>query len=151
MRLPRLATSLTALACVAALGLGACGDDDSDEPATTGATVAAGPDLERYCELVTELDRRSNAIFDELGAGGVPTEEELAAAQLRVLEENAELIEELGVVVPDEIREDLELSVESAQERAEAGDATEPPPEVVEAGTRLQEFRRENCPGPGGA
>jgi hypothetical protein len=141
---PRLATILAALGCAAALALGACGGDD--ETTTAAETPAAQPDLERYCELVTELDRRSNEIFNELSAAGVPTEEELAAAQLQVLEENAALIDELSSVVPDEIREDFELSVESARERAEAGDASEPPRPVAQAGVRLQEFRDQNCP-----
>jgi hypothetical protein len=53
--------------------------------------------------------------------------------------------------VPEEIAADFELTLESARERAAAGDATEPPTEVAEAGVRLQEFRRENCPKPGDA
>ncbi len=143
----RFKLSLVALLCAAALAAAACGGDDETTGASTDtATTASEPDLERYCELVAELDRKSAAIFDALGAEAVPTEEELAAAQLQVLIENAELIEELASVVPTEIREDFDLSLESARERAEAGDATEPPQEVTEAGLRLQEYRRENCP-----
>ena len=137
----RLIPSLAALAAVAALA--GCGGDDTT---STEETVAAKPDLQRYCELVGELDARSAAIFSELEEAGVPTAEQLAAAQLRVLEENEELIAELAVVVPDEIRDDFELSVESARERAEAADASQPPQEVADAGIRLLQFRRDNCP-----
>jgi hypothetical protein len=143
-RQSRRGSSLIAALAVAALTIAGCGDDESADE----TTVAAQPDLERYCELVAELDRNSAAIFTETAEeaeGGIPSNEELAAAQLRVLEENEDLIAEAGVVVPDEIRDDFELSVESARERAEAGDASQPPKEVADAGIRLQEFRRDNC------
>jgi hypothetical protein len=129
---------------VAALAIAGCGGGDD----TDGETVAAQPDLERYCELVAELDRSSTEIFREIEGQEIPSSEDLAAAQLRVFEENEDLIAELEVVAPEEIREDVELSVESARERAEAGDATQPPKDVADASLRLQEFRRDNCPGP---
>ena len=142
----RLGASLIAALAVAAFALAACGG--GDETGTGDTTAARAPDLERYCELIAELDRNSAAIFDETAEeseDGIPSTEELAAAQLRVLEENEDLIAEAGVVVPDEIRDDFELSVESARERAEAGDASQPPKEVADASIRLQEFRRDNC------
>lgn len=141
----RLGASLITALAVAAFALAACGGGDETG---TGATVAGAPDLERYCELVAELDRNSAAIFRETAEkaeDGIPSTEELAAAQLRVLEENEDLIAEAGAVVPDEIRDDFELSVESARERAEVGDASQPPKAVADAGIRLQEFRRDNC------
>ena len=155
MRRSRLANTLVALACAAALGLVACGGDDDggtgEQTATTETlAVATEPDLERYCELVTELDRRSAEVFNELGAEGVPTDAELGAAQQQVLDENAELIDELARVTPEEIADDFELTLESARERAAAGDAASPPREVADAGERLQKFRRENCPQPSG-
>ncbi len=154
MRRSRLANTLVALACVAALGLVACGGDDDgtgEETATTETlAVATEPDLERYCELVTELDARSAEVFNELGAEGVPTDAELAAAQQQVLDENAELIDELARVTPEEIADDFELTLESARERAAAGDAASPPRDVADAGERLQKFRSENCPQPSG-
>jgi hypothetical protein len=142
-RQSRLGWSLIATLAVAALTIAACGGDDE-----SAGTVAAQPDLERYCELVAELDRNSAAIFEETAEeaeDGIPSTEELAAAQVRVFEENEDLITEAGAVVPDEIRDDFELSVESARQRAEAGDASQPPKEVADAGIRLQEFRRDNC------
>ena len=131
------------VALIAVIALVGCG---GGEDTSTDESVAAEPDLERYCELVGEFDARSAAVFSELEEAGVPTAEDLAAAQLRILEENEALIAEMTIVVPDEIREDFELSVESARERAEAADASQPPKEVADAGVRLVEFRRENCP-----
>ncbi len=126
--------------------------DEASTEAETTAAIASEPDLDRYCELVTQLDEASNEVFGELSADGtVPSNEELAAAQQQVLEENAALIDELSRVAPEEIAEDFELTLESARERAAAGDADEPPADVAKAGVRLQEFRRENCPMPGGA
>ena len=133
-------------ALVAVLAMAGCGGGDD----TTGSdtTVAAQPDVERYCELVTELDARANEIFREMEAEGIPSDEELAAAQLRVLNENEDLIAELEAVAPAEIREDVVLSIESSRERAEAADASQPSKQVADAGIRLQEFRRDNCAPP---
>ncbi|MET0127113.1 MAG: hypothetical protein ABW249_00870 [Solirubrobacterales bacterium] len=112
--------------------------------------MASEPDLDRYCELVAELDQRSAEIFSALSpTGEVPTDEELAAAQQQVFDENADLIDELSRAAPEEIADDFELTLDSARERAAAGDAGQPSKEVAEAGVRLRDFRRDNCPGPG--
>jgi hypothetical protein len=140
---------LALLIAAAVLALGACGGgDESTTAAAETVTTASEPDLDRYCELIAELDQRSADVFNELGAGGVPTNEELAAAQLQVLDDNAELIDEAIAVVPDEIQEDFQLSLDSARERAESGDASQPPKDVADAVVRLQDFRRDNCPKP---
>jgi hypothetical protein len=136
---------LVALLCAAAaLALGACGGDES----TSTATVASHPDVDRFCELVNTLDENSAAIFDALSADGIPTDQQLAAAQLQVLEENADLIDQLTAVTPTEIRDDFELSLDSARQRAEAGDSSQPPKDVAQANVRLLKFRRQNCPKP---
>jgi hypothetical protein len=156
MRNSRLGQNIAVAACATALALAlaACGGDDetstsADETTATTAEVASAPDLDRYCELLTELDAASAEIYNALGAdGSVPTDEELAAAQQQVFDENADLIDELATVTPTEIADDFELSLNSARERA--GDATivEPSKEEAEAGVRLQDFARENCPKP---
>ncbi len=133
-------------ATVAALALAACGGDDETTASTT--TAASNPDVDRYCEVVTELDQNSADVFDELGEEGVPSEQQLVDAQLKVLNDNADLIAELQEVAPTEISDDLQLSIDSARERAEAGDPSQPPQDVVDAGLRLQEFRKDNCPKP---
>jgi hypothetical protein len=137
---------LVALLCAAAaLALGACG---GDETTSSSASVASNPDVDRFCELVNQLDENSAAIFDAASANGIPTDQELAAAQLQVLDENADLIDELTAVTPTEIRDDFELSLDSARQRAEAGDASQPPKDVAQANVRLLKFRRQNCPKP---
>jgi hypothetical protein len=68
-----------------------------------------------------------------------------------VFEENAELIDELATVTPEEIADDFELSLNGARERADDATLTEPSKEEADAGIRLQEFARENCPQPADA
>jgi hypothetical protein len=137
---------LMALLCaLAAVALSACGGGGETSSSTT---VASHPDVDRFCELVNQLDENSAAIFDALSADGIPTDEQLAAAQLQVLNENADLIDELTAVTPAEIRDDFELSLESARQRAEAGDSSQPSKEVAQANVRLLKFRRQNCPKP---
>lgn len=132
---------LAATLCAAALGLAACGGDDESPTSTT----ASHPDLARYCELVAKLDRISSDVFNNLDTTS-PTGADLVAAQLQILNDNADLIAELESVVPDEIRSDFELSDQSARTRAEAGDPSAPPQDVVQANLRLRQFRTENCP-----
>ncbi len=68
------------------------------------------------------------------------------AAQLQILKHNADLISQIEAVVPDEIKDDFQLSEQSARERAEAGDPSAPPQDVVQANLRLRQFRTDNCP-----
>jgi hypothetical protein len=132
---------LVALLCATALGLAACGGSD-DESSTS--TTASEPNVSRYCELVGELDRASTEVFNQLDSTG-PSKEDLVAAQLQILNQNADLISQIEAVVPDEIKNDFELSEQSARQRAEAGDPSAPPPDVVQANLRLRQFRTDNC------
>jgi hypothetical protein len=141
MRGKRRKQLLAATLCAAALGLAACGGDDSSSTSTT----ASEPDVGRYCELVAKLDRISSDVFNNLDATS-PTKADLAAAQLQILNQNADLIAELESVVPDEIRADFQLSEQSARQRAEAANPSAPPPDVVQANLRLRQFRTDNCP-----
>jgi hypothetical protein len=134
----RAATTL--LSATLAIGLVACGDDDDS------STAAAAPDLERYCELVAELDAASAATFGALEGDAQLSEAEIADAQQQVLDENEDLIEELERVAPNEIRDDLEVSIESTRARAEEDVTDIPEDDVVDANLRLQKFRREECP-----
>jgi hypothetical protein len=150
MKVPRRRHQLAALLCVAAaFGLAACGGGSDTTTASAGdSSTASNPDLSRWCELVTELDAKSAAVFNELGKDGVPSNDELAAAQLQVLTDNADLITELQTVAPTEIRDDFQVSLDSARQRAEAGDPSQPPKSVADANLRLQQFRMKNCPKP---
>ena len=110
---------------------------------------ARSPTRQRYCELVAKLDQISSDLFSKLDDTS-PSKAELAAAQLQILNDNADLITQIEAAVPDEIRDDFILSEQSARERAEAGDATVPPKDVVAANLRLRKFRVQNCPQPAG-
>jgi hypothetical protein len=126
------------LCATLAVGLAACGDDED--------STAAAPDLDRYCELVAELDAASSAVFGELEQDQALSDADIAEAQGQVLDENADLIEELERVAPNEIRDDVELSIESTRTRAEQEDTEIPEQDVVDANLRLQKFRRQECP-----
>ena len=132
---------LAALLCAAALGLAACGGSDDSSTSTT----ASQPDVSRYCELVGELDQASTEVFNQLDSTS-PSRQDLVAAQLQILKQNADLISQIEAVVPDEIKDDFQLSEQSARERAEAGDPSAPPQDVVQANLRLRQFRTDNCP-----
>src|SRR4029079_4333380 len=95
--------------------------------------------------LVAKLDQISSDVFDKLDATS-PTKADLVAAQKQILDENADLISQIEAVVPDEISDDFQLSEQSARERADAGDASAPPDDVVQANLRLRQFRTDNCP-----
>jgi hypothetical protein len=130
---------VTLLSAALAIGVVACGDDDD-------ASTAAAPDLDRYCELVDELDAASAAIFGEFEGDAQLSEADIAEAQQRFFDENEDQIEELERVAPNEIRDDVELSIESTRARAEEEDTDIPEQDVVDANLRLQEFRRNECP-----
>jgi hypothetical protein len=138
LRLIHARAAATLVCASVAVGLAACGDDED--------STAAAPDLDRYCELVVELDAASAAIFGEFEEDAQLSEADIAEAQQRVLDENDDLIEELERVTPNEIRDDLELSIESTRARAEQEDTEIPEQDVVDANLRLQEFRRQECP-----
>jgi hypothetical protein len=133
---------LVALLCAIALGLAACGGSDAE---SSTSTTASQPNVSRYCELVGELDRASTEVFNQLDSTS-PSKEDLVAAQLQILNQNADLISQIETVVPDEIKDDFQLSEQSARQRAEAGDPSAPPPDVVQANLRLRQFRTDNCP-----
>jgi hypothetical protein len=137
-----------ALCAVAALAIAACGGDDESSTSADAAT-GSQPNTERYCELVAKLDQISSDLFSKLDDTS-PSKAELAAAQLQILNDNADLITQIEAAVPDEIRDDFILSEQSARERAEAGDASVPPKDVVAANLRLRKFRVQNCPQPAG-
>ena len=137
-----------ALSATAALAIAACGGDD-DSGTSADSTTGSQPNVERYCELVAQLDQISTDLFSKLDDTS-PTKAELAAAQLQILNENADLISQIEAAVPDEIRDDFMLSEQSARQRAEAGDASVPPKDVVDANLRLRKFRVQNCPQPAG-
>ena len=107
-----------ALCAVAALAIAACGGDDESSTSTDAAT-GSQPNTQRYCELVAKLDQISSDLFSKLDDTS-PSKADLAAAQLQILNENADLITQIEAAVPDEIRDDFILS-EQSRPRARGG------------------------------
>ncbi len=115
---------VTGLALGAALTIAGCGDDDG------------GGSTEEFCEQISTL----------ADSGGDTTEEEDFAA-----------IQAIADVAPDEISDDMDQVVdafeqfqsfdpESASED-EMAEFVELAASIDEAGTRVEEFSIENCPG----
>ena len=120
-----------------ALGLSACGDDDR-------AGSAAGPDPERYCELVEELEEAGGKAFDAVQADKDATEEDFAAASKEFTEDSEEAFDELIEVAPEEIKEDVEILVASIRGQSGYGEDV-PQEEATAAEDRIRSWEEENC------
>jgi hypothetical protein len=134
--------AVTGLVAVALSACGGGGDDSST------STTALKPDVDRYCQLLTELSDNTNKAYDDLQASlpdTTPTADQLAATQRQINEDNADLINELRQVAPTSIQDDFNLSADSAIQRANAGDAGKPPQDVIDASERLAKFAKQNC------
>jgi hypothetical protein len=120
-----------------ALGLTACGGDD-------GGGSASGPDPERYCDLVAELETAGGEAFDDIEADEDATEEDFAAAGKQFAEDQSENFDELIAVAPEEIKEDVELLIQSI--RAQSGLADEVDQEEASAAEeRITAWEEDNC------
>lgn len=117
--------------------LTACGDDD--ESASSG-----GRDLERYCEIVVELENS-----DDPAVEGAETPEDFAAAFGQFVEDHEDEIDGLVESAPDEIADDVEFQIDALRGGIEDGDldtrlSTE---EFTAAEQRVTAFEAENCEG----
>lgn len=134
-------TSLRAIGylCVLllALGLSACGGDD-------GGDAAAGPDPERYCELVAELQEAGGKAFDEVQADKDATEQDFASASKEFTEDSEEAFEEMVEVAPKEIKEDVEILIASIRGQSGLGEEV-PKDEATAAEERIRAWEEENC------
>ena len=124
-------------ALLLAMGLSACGGDD-------GGDSAGGPDPERYCELVAELEEAGGKAFDEVEADKDATEEDYAAASKQFTEDSEDSFDELIEVAPEEIKEDAEILVRSIRGQSGLGEDV-PKEEAVAAEDRLRSWEEENC------
>ena len=131
-----------ALCAVAALAIVACGGDDEASTSARTRRPASQPTASATASWSRNSTRLQRPV-QQARRHACPTKAELAAAQLQILNENADLIAEIEPGLPDEIRDDFILSEQSARERAEAGDASVPPKEVADANLRLRKFRAE--------
>ena len=122
------------LALVAAVATG-CGDDDED----------AGGDVERYCQLVDELDQAGTEFFAALEENESAPDEDFANAEQQFLEENADDIEELREAAPVEIADDIDVLLAAQAQRAAGGDQEESSEEAAAAEERVLNFADANC------
>jgi hypothetical protein len=124
------------LPCLVVVGVTAgCGDDGDD---------AAG-DVDRYCELVDELDAAGSEAFAEVESDESATEEDYAAAEAEFVEANESSFEELREVAPEEIEDDIATLLAAQDERAAGGEQEEMGADVAEAEERVVTFEEENC------
>ena len=119
-----------------AVGLTACGGDE-------GGGSASGPDPDRYCELVAELEESGSAAFEAVEADEDATEEDYMAASKQFTEDSAEEFEELIEVAPDEISADVETLVGSI--RAQAVGEAQAREEAAAAEERITAWEEDNC------
>ena len=113
-----------------------CGDDDDS---------SSEGDVERYCELVDELDQAGSEAFESLEGDETATDEDFAEAERQFIEDNADAFEELEEVAPDEIADDIDTLLEAQAERAAGGEQEETSEDVSDAEERVGEFEDEHC------
>jgi hypothetical protein len=133
----RSATSFAiGLGLVAVLITG-CGDDDD--------TTEASGDVDRYCELVAELDEAGSDAFAELEADDAATEADYARTERQFIDDHADEFDELREVAPEAIADDLEVLLTEQEKRASGGDQEETSDEAEAAEERIGEFEEKNC------
>jgi hypothetical protein len=115
------------------LGAVACGDDDE------------ASSVERYCELVQELDEAGSEAFADLEQDESATEGDFAEAERQFVEDHQDDFDELREVAPDEIADDIDVLLAAQEERAAGGDQEEVSDEVVAAEERVGAFEEANC------
>lgn len=121
------------LALVAGVAAG-CGDDEG-----------AGGNVERYCELVAELDEAGSEAFAALEDDESATDEDFAETERQFIEDHADDFDELRDVAPDEIADDVDVLLGAQEERAAGGEQEETSDEVSQAEERVGEFEGANC------
>ena len=139
----RIELAICIALCAVAGALGACGGGGDDSSSTTTTSAA---DLDRFCAAIGELDAASNKIFAQLRQGGQISSDQLAAAEKKFLQQNADTVQELEQVAPEEIRADLATSIEASRVRAGLASGGPTAAEETAAAQHVREFRKQNCP-----
>jgi hypothetical protein len=106
-----------------------CGEDGEESRGDVG----------RYCELVHEIEVEFSAVDIDANA----TADDVARMRLEFIEAHQNEFDELRAVVPDEIRDEVEVLRQAERQLAEGGDASLP--EAQQAEERVAEFDTENC------
>lgn len=99
-----LGLTLAGLAAVTAIA--ACGDDDDAEG-----------DVERYCEILDELEVRGNEIFEGLESDPDASDEDFEAAERDFVESSEDEFEELVETAPEDLREDVRTVLDGIRQR----------------------------------
>lgn len=118
---------------LAAIVVGGCGEE-------SGGELAAAGDVERYCRAVQELDIAFREVFD--GPRSV-TEQDADELGRELLDENAELIDDLVDAAPIEIREDVQLQFNADPQDLEPD--TEISNSMRSAVDRIDAFQDAHC------
>jgi hypothetical protein len=129
---------LLALVASGLLAIG-CDDDDNGED-----DDAAGPDVERYCQLTAELDRAGEEAFQGLEQDPQATEEDFEAAEKEFVESHQAQLDEVEQVAPEEISQDVETLSNALRARAGLGPEVDEAEEAA-ADKRVQGFEQQNC------
>ena len=102
----------------------ACGGDDDDEASN----------VERYCELVQELDNSGSEAFADIEEDESATEEDFAEAERQFVEAHQDDFDELREVSRrTEYADDIDVLLAAQEERAAGGEQEEVSDEVVAA------------------
>ena len=130
---PRWARMAVVLLALGMLVLASCGDDDE-----AGNVFALG----RYCELAMQLD--DNAVGT--GAASAPgTFDGDPEAIGRLFAQVGPILDQLVESAPEEIHDDVEMTVEALR-KARAGDVAQlRSPEVRQAARSTTRFRERSC------
>ena len=129
---------------LAALLLGGCGDDEESAPASS-TTSAATPDLEAYCQAVSQLEAAGNEIFGALEEDGNATSEDFRQAEAQLLRENEAAFDDLQQSAPEEIRADVGTIVAGLRVRAGLEEDGPSPSDIGAAEKRVTEYEKRNC------
>ena len=135
----------TLLMTAAAIVVGGCGEQ-IDDGAAGGTEIdqgTAGGEADRYCLLVQELDTEAREANAAIEAAGTVTAQDAAQAARAFLDAHAELIDDLVDAAPIEIRGDVQLLYDAAQ-NLEPG-AQIPDDDIRAAGERIDALHEAHC------
>ncbi len=139
---PRSSVLILIALLLGALGPVACGDDEDDSTAATGA------DLARYCQLSRQLDSAGQEIFRKLEQDPTATPEDFRKAEAELVRQEAAALDELTQVAPPEIRQEAAVLVSALHARAGLADQPADEKAAADAEQTVTQFERQNCPKP---
>lgn len=141
MRNPFLAT----LVLAAAVGSGACGQDEDAK--TTSAARTPKDNIARYCALTRELDAAGTRFFARLERQNA-SPEDFRDAERRFVRQNAGRLGEIERVAPRAIAEDVRVILAAMRERGGLEPGMEVSQEQAQAAERrVKRLEQRQCRG----